>query len=101
MSYVTGGNQLYSFATANIAATANEDRNSVVINQLGVLSVSDSVIEGDFSAFSVFDGHNGVSCCSALPSFLENNKCFQIFFLDICLKYVREAVTLSCWYGLQ
>lgn len=63
MSYVTGANQLYSFAAVVIPATANEDRNSVVMNQLGVLSETDQIVDGDFSAFSVFDGHNGVSRC--------------------------------------
>jgi hypothetical protein len=49
-----GKNKNLSFATVNIAATANEDRYCNFLNHY------DDGFRGEFSSFGLFDGHNGV-----------------------------------------
>lgn len=58
----SGDDQIIEFAAANMVGTSNEDRHCTAVDHLKILNNrSGGRVEGDFSSFGVFDGHNGVS----------------------------------------
>jgi hypothetical protein len=58
---ISGKSGNISFATVNILGTSNEDRNCANFSHLRQLKLGQDIIDGDFSSFGIFDGHNGVS----------------------------------------